>query len=92
MLVIVAYDIVMDEKGSKILTEVHKICKRYLYKLQKSIFIGELSKPIIEELATNLKMILRKKDKCDILCVKNVKNIVRKSLTQNDEYSKINII
>lgn len=41
--VILVYDIVMDEKGAKVLRNVFKICKKYLTHIQKSVFEGTLT-------------------------------------------------
>ena len=90
MLIIVAYDIFMDENGAKILRNVLKICKKYLFRMQYSIFVGELSKQDIESLETELKKILRKSDKCDIMKIKNIKNLEHISLTASEQ--KINIL
>ena len=43
MYIILIYDIVTDELGSKILPKVFKICKKYLVPIQKSVFEGDLS-------------------------------------------------
>ena len=41
--VILVYDINLDEKeGSRVLTKVYKICKKYLNHIQNSVFEGEL--------------------------------------------------
>ncbi len=92
MFIIVSYDIKTDEIGNKILQKVFKICKKYLFRLQNSVFIGELSKMEIENLKKELSYCIRNSDKCDIMIVKNVKNIVHYSLSQQQDYNKTIII
>jgi|GEM_PF-6887624 len=36
MYIILVYDIVMDDKGKKILPKVYKLCKKYLSHIQNS--------------------------------------------------------
>ena len=90
MLVVVAYDIFMDEKGPKVLGGVFKVCKRYLFKMQHSVFIGELNNGDFDALKGELKNIVRSVDKCDILIIKNIKNLEHFNL--NNNYDKFNII
>lgn len=57
MYVILVYDINLDEKeGSRVLTKVYKICKKYLNLIQNSVFEGEL----LESQVINLKSELDK--------------------------------
>ena len=60
MYIILVYDIVMDEKGKKILPKVYKVCKKYLTHIQNSVFEGELSKSQIIALERELKGLIRK--------------------------------
>lgn len=91
MFVIVAYDICMDEKGSSILQAVFKICKKYLFRFQHSVFIGELTETNIKELENQLKKVLRDKDNCSIMKIKNTKNLIIDKLT-GKEFEKLNIL
>ena len=51
MYVILVYDINLDEKeGSRVLTKVYKICKKYLNYIQNSVFEGELLESQIKNL------------------------------------------
>jgi CRISPR-associated protein Cas2 len=57
--IILVYDIVMDEKGKKILPKVYKICKKYLVHIQNSVFEGELSESQVTKLQIELKKHIR---------------------------------
>jgi CRISPR-associated protein Cas2 len=59
MYLILVYDISMDEKGKKILPKVFKICKKYLFHIQNSVFEGELSEPQIMQLKGELSKLIR---------------------------------
>lgn len=59
MYLILVYDISMDEKGRKILPKVFKICKKYLFHIQNSVFEGELSEPQIMQLKGELSKHIR---------------------------------
>lgn len=43
MYIILTYDISIEDNGAKILRNVFKICKKYLYHVQFSVFEGEIS-------------------------------------------------
>ena len=60
MYIILVYDIVMDNKGKKILPKVYKICKKYLSHIQNSVFEGELSESQVMKLELELKQFIRK--------------------------------
>lgn len=60
MYMILAYDIVMDDKGKKIWKKIYKICKKYLINIQKSVFEGELKESQIKKLEIELKQYMRK--------------------------------
>lgn len=59
MYIILVYDIMMDEKGKKILPKVYKLCKRYLSHIQNSVFEGELTEAQILTLEKELKRLIR---------------------------------
>ena len=60
MYVILVYDINLDEKdGSRVLTKVHKICKKYLNHIQNSVFEGELLESQIINLKSELDKYIR---------------------------------
>lgn len=58
--IILVYDIVMDEKGKKILPKVFKCCKKYLNHIQNSVFEGVLSEAKLKQLEIDIKKIIRK--------------------------------
>lgn len=57
---VLVYDIVLDEKGKKILPKVFKTCKKYLTHIQNSVFEGELTEAQKLKLQTELDQIVRK--------------------------------
>lgn len=58
--VILVYDINLDEKeGSRVLTKVYKICKKYLNHIQNSAFEGELLESQIFNLKSELDKYIR---------------------------------
>lgn len=72
MYIILVYDIVMDEKGPKVLRRVFKTCKKYLVHIQNSVFEGELSEGQIFQLKTELSKWMRKdEDSCIIFKSRN---------------------
>lgn len=60
MYIILVYDIVMDEKGKKVLPKVYKTCKKYLSHIQNSVFEGELSESQCMRLESEVKHLIRK--------------------------------
>lgn len=62
MYIILVYDIMMDDKGKKILPKVYKLCKRYLSHIQNSVFEGELTEAQILSLERELKHLIRQDD------------------------------
>ncbi|SHH57650.1 CRISPR-associated endonuclease Cas2 [Thermosipho atlanticus] len=59
MYVILIYDI-NTEKNQKVLSKVFKICKKYLFHVQKSVFEGELTKSQLFKLKKELENTIRK--------------------------------
>ena len=58
--VILVYDINLDEKeGSRVLTKVYKIFKKYLNHIQNSVFEGELLESQIINLKSELDKYIR---------------------------------
>ena len=70
MYIILIYDIVMDKKGSKVLKNVFKICKRYLSHIQKSVFEGNLTELEYMRLKSELSRYIRK-DKDSLIVFKS---------------------
>ncbi len=66
---ILVYDIVMDERGKKVLPKVYKTCKKYLTHIQNSVFEGELSKAQLFQLELELKKHIRQ-DKDSLIVFK----------------------
>lgn len=57
--VILVYDISLDKKGTRTLSRVFNICKKYLRHIQNSVFEGELSDSQEIALKTELKKHIR---------------------------------
>ena len=57
--IILVYDIVFDEGGSRVLRKVFNICKKYLHHIQNSVFEGELSKSQLKYLKSELEFLIR---------------------------------
>ena len=55
MYIILTYDISIEDNGAKILRNVFKICKKYLYHVQFSVFEGEISPSQFTALSIELK-------------------------------------
>lgn len=60
MHVILVYDIVVDDKGKKILPAVFKKCKKYLTHIQNSVFEGNISVTSLASLKNDLAPYIRK--------------------------------
>ena len=72
MYIILVYDIRVDEKGQKILNKVFKVCKRYLWHIQSSVFEGELSEGQIVKLKSEIDKLIRKN--CDSVIIFKSRN------------------
>ena len=59
MYIILVYDIVFDEGGSRVLRKVLKKKKKYLHHIQNSVFEGELSKSQLKYLKSELEFLIR---------------------------------
>lgn len=65
------YDVKLDSAiGQKVLRNVYKICKKYMYHIQNSTFEGELSRAQIVKLRYELDEYIRK-DKDSIIIFKS---------------------
>ena len=60
MYIILVYDIVLDEKGTKVWRDTFKTCKKYLSHVQNSVFEGESTKSQLFTLKKSLAKIIRK--------------------------------
>ncbi|MCR2045108.1 CRISPR-associated endonuclease Cas2 [Anaerosalibacter massiliensis] len=70
MYIILMYDILTDEKGSKVSRNTFKICKKYLTHIQKSVFEGNLTELDLMKLKSELDSYIRK-DKDSLIIFKN---------------------
>ncbi len=62
MYVILVYDINTQTKdGQRRLQKMFKLCKQYLFPVQKSVFEGELSESILLELQGKINRLINKK-------------------------------
>lgn len=60
MYVILVYDISLKDKtGTKVLNNIYKICKKYLSHTQNSVFEGELSVTLLNNLKKELTKFIR---------------------------------
>ncbi len=59
MYCILVYDICLEQKGSRVLNRVFKLCKKYLCHVQNSVFEGELTPAQIFALKLELKKHIR---------------------------------
>lgn len=86
MYVIVVYDIKQVDNFSKVQRMVFKICKKYLYHVQNSVFEGTLTKYQIEKLKMELKTILRgDEDSCIIFKSRNERWLQKEIITNQKE-------
>jgi len=60
MYVVLVYDISQEDGGTKVLSQVFKICKKYLHHIQNSVFEGEMSDSQIFSLKAELSTRIRK--------------------------------
>lgn len=55
MYVLLVYDIATNDSGVKRQRKIFKICKKYLNRIQNSVFEGELTNANLEQLKRELK-------------------------------------
>ncbi len=72
MYIILIYDIVSDEEGSRISRNIFKICKKYLTNVQKSVFEGEITQVLLKKLYIELKKYIRE-DRDSVIIFKSRK-------------------
>ena len=70
MYIILIYDIVLDEGGSRASRNIFKICKKYLTHVQKSVFEGEITPALLQKLKLELNRYIRK-DKDSVIIFKS---------------------
>ncbi len=91
MYVIIVYDIRQVDDFAKVQRKVFKICKKYLYHVQNSVFEGTLTKYQIEKLQMELKGVLRgNEDSCIMFKSRNErwlqKDILTNQLEENEQF------
>lgn len=55
MYIVLVYDVSQEENGARRWSRIFKICKKYLTRIQNSVFEGELSKGQLAQLQKELK-------------------------------------
>ncbi|SER80402.1 CRISPR-associated endonuclease Cas2 [Lachnobacterium bovis] len=60
MYVVLIYDIPLEDGGARIQRNVFKICKKYLFHIQLSVFEGDISKVQLKQLKNELDKYIRK--------------------------------
>lgn len=61
MYIILVYDINTEtSEGQKRVTKMFKLCKQYLFHIQKSVFEGEITKAKLEELKIKINNLINK--------------------------------
>lgn len=86
MYIILIYDIIADDGGSRVSRNIFKICKRYLTNVQKSVFEGNLSKAELLSLEMELNEFIRKdRDSVIIYKTRSDKWISKKFLGVKDD-------
>lgn len=70
MYIILIYDIVLDEGGSRASRNIFKVCKKYLTHVQKSVFEGEITPALLQKLKFELNKYIRK-DKDSVIIFKS---------------------
>lgn len=88
---VLVYDIVLDEKGKKILPKVYKTCKKYMTHIQNSVFEGELDRAQYLSLSSELKKYLMEDiDSCIIFSARNnvwmKKDFITRKIEENDQF------
>ena len=86
MYIILVYDIQTDEKGKKILPKVFKLCKKYLFHVQNSVFEGEITEPNLRKLSSELDQLVRdSSDSVIIYQIRQEKWIKRTFIGKQDD-------
>jgi CRISPR-associated protein Cas2 len=70
MYVVLLYDIEADETGAKVSRNIFKICKKYLTHVQKSVFEGDITPALLQQLKIELERYIRK-DKDSVIIFKS---------------------
>lgn len=59
MYIVLIYDVEVDGNGAKALRNIFKICKKYLTHVQKSVFEGDITPALLQQLKLELKNHIR---------------------------------
>ncbi|HHU16688.1 MAG: CRISPR-associated endonuclease Cas2 [Anaerovoracaceae bacterium] len=70
MYVVLIYDIADDENGAKASRNIFKTCKKYLTHVQKSVFEGDITPALLQQLKLELNNHIRK-DKDSVIIFKS---------------------
>jgi CRISPR-associated endonuclease Cas2 len=90
MLVIIAYDIYDSSNRMKVINKINKICKKYLYQLQYSVFFGELDKKLYNQLTDEISRIIDTNiDSVISIVARNKNNVNLRFHTRNKSIDNI---
>lgn len=92
MYIIVVYDIKQVDNFAKVQRTVFKICKKYLYHIQNSVFEGNLTKYQIEKLKLELKAVLRGDDDSCIMFTSRNNRWLQKEILTNQKEENVQFI
>ena len=60
MYVVLIYDVEVDDNGAKASRNIFKICKKYLTHVQKSVFEGDITPALLQQLKSEINKHIRK--------------------------------
>ncbi len=80
MFVILVYDV-----NVKRIPQVHRICRRYLYWVQNSVFEGEISQEKLDKLLEELRKVMDREEDSLMIFKFRYKNMVRKVILGKDK-------
>ncbi len=80
MFVVLVYDV-----NVKRITHVHKVCRRYLYWVQNSVFEGEITEEKLRELVKELRKIIDEEEDSLMIFKFRFKNMVRRTIVGKDK-------
>jgi len=81
MYIILIYDIELNTDGAKVLRNVFKTAKKYLFHIQNSVFEGEIDELGLIKLEKELKRYIRNSDSCIIFKSRSKKWLEKVFLT-----------
>ena len=92
MYVILVYDIELEGEGKRVLPKVFKTCKKYLCRIQNSVFEGELTPAQLEKLRSELARYIRKDRDSVIIFKSRTERWLDKEFWGKDEDLTDNVI